>query len=223
MLKNALVLGSSGGIGKAMVNGFKQNGWKVIGLSRSKDDFDITDEKSVSYHLHKLSDHNFDRIIVTTGALEIDGMSQEKSLKQINYENMLRHYQLNTLGPMLCLKYGISLLPRNVPSVFGVLSARVGSIGDNYLGGWHSYRMSKAALNQGIRGASIQVARSHPKAAVVALHPGTVDTHLTRSYVCKYPTVTPETCAENLINVMDNLDSNDTGLFYDYAGKSIEW
>ena len=223
MKKAALVIGSSGGVGRALTARFSRLGWDVTGLSRSQHGFDITSEDSVRSHLSHLKGTQFDRIVVTTGALEINGIAPEKSIRQVTPENMLAHFQLNCIGPMLCLKHGGHLLPKQRESVFATLSARVGSIGDNHLGGWHSYRVSKAALNQCVRGAALQFARSHRLATVVALHPGTVQTPLTDKYVGRHSSVPPEQCADNLMRVMDNLAPEDTGLFFDWAGKAIPW
>ena len=223
MKDTILVIGSSGGIGKAFVKNFKQFGWSVTQLSRSEHEFDMTNEQSIKHHINNLTDQKFNRIIIATGALEINNIRPEKSLAMISTDNTINHFLLNSIGPILCLKHILPLLPKNEQSICGILSARVGSIEDNYLGGWHSYRMSKAALNQGIRGSAIQISRSNPMSTIVALHPGTVETSLTKKYLprCKY--VSTDTSAKNLIKVMNNLNPENTGSFYDYAGKKIPW
>ena len=104
-----------------------------------------------------------------------------------------------------------------------VLSARVGSIGDNRLGGWHGYRAAKAALNQIVRTCAVELARSHPQAALVALHPGTVATPLTAAYAGGYPTVTPDVAARNLLAVLDGIGAAQSGLFFDWKGERVEW
>jgi NAD(P)-dependent dehydrogenase (short-subunit alcohol dehydrogenase family) len=105
----------------------------------------------------------------------------------------------------------------------GVLSARVGSIGDNGLGGWYSYRAAKAALNQLIHTASIEVARSHPLAVLALLHPGTVQTGLTAAYAAGHPVVTPEVAAGHLLAVLDGLTPAETGGFFDWTGARVAW
>ena len=115
------------------------------------------------------------------------------------------------------------LLPREGRSVLAVLSARVGSIGDNRIGGWISYRSAKAAVNQVVRTASIELARSHPQAVCVALHPGTVATAFTEKYLGRHPSVAPEAAADNLLSVMDGLNADQTGQFFDWAGKEVPW
>ena len=107
--------------------------------------------------------------------------------------------------------------------MFAALSARVGSIGDNRLGGWHSYRASKAALNQIIRGASIELARTHPHAVCLALHPGTVKTGLSAKYIGRHPAVEPAEAATNILRVIDGLGPERTGSFFDWAGREIPW
>jgi NAD(P)-dependent dehydrogenase (short-subunit alcohol dehydrogenase family) len=114
-------------------------------------------------------------------------------------------------------------LPKRGRSVTGVLTARVGSIGDNRIGGWHSYRASKAALNQIVHGAAIELGRSHREAVIAALHPGTVATSFTQGYDPKHGKVTPEDAARNLCDVMESLTQAQSGGFYDYAGTEIPW
>lgn len=222
-LRRALIVGSSGGIGRALKAHFQGLGWHVVGLSRSEHGFDVTVEESVQSHFQKLDGH-FDRVVVATGGLEIGGISPEKSLQQLSAEGMEQQFQLNAIGPALCLKHGATkLLSRTSPSVFAVLSARVGSIGDNRLGGWYSYRAAKAAVNQMVHGAAIEVARTHRQAAVVALHPGTVKTPLTQKYVGRHPAVEPHEAAANLARVMDGLTPDDSGSFFDWAGERVPW
>ena len=115
------------------------------------------------------------------------------------------------------------LLATDCRSTFSSLSARIGSIGDNRLGGWVSYRASKAALNQIVRCAAIEAGRMNPNAILVALHPGTVETALTRRYARGRFTATPNTAANQLLDVIDGLTPEDSGGFFDFEGKPIEW
>ena len=218
----ALVIGASGGIGGALVAALRAQGADVTALSRSGDGLDVTDPVSVATHLEALAGP-FQRILITTGALEIDGIGPEKALKQLTPEAMLAQFRLNAVGPALVLRHVPGLLARDSAAVVAALSARVGSIGDNRAGGWHSYRAAKAALNQIVRGAAIELARSHPQAACVALHPGTVQTDLARKYVGNHPAVTPQDAAANLLRVIDGLGAQDSGGFFDWAGKAIPW
>ena len=121
------------------------------------------------------------------------------------------------------LKHALRLLPKDRPARFVALSARVASIGDNALGGWYSYRAAKAALNQLIHSAAIEVARSHPQAVVALLHPGTVSTGFGSAYIGNHPTVTPDVAASNILSVLGGLTPADTGGFFDWAGKRIAW
>ncbi|WFE73687.1 SDR family NAD(P)-dependent oxidoreductase [Roseinatronobacter sp. S2] len=221
-MKRALVIGASGGIGSALVSGLQGQGWQVTGLSRSQDGLDITREESVAAHLGALTG-SYPRIIIATGALEIDGHRPEKALKQLDPTAMAAQFAVNTIGPALVMKHALALLPRDEPAVMVVMSARVGSIGDNRAGGWHSYRAAKSALNQIIRGAAIELARTHPQAACVALHPGTVATPFTEKYLGRHPAVAPDEAAQRLLAVMDSLTPADTGQFFDYARKPVPW
>lgn len=221
-MARALVIGASGGIGAALVAGLQRRGAEVTGLSRSADGLDVTEEASVAAHLGRL-EGEFDTVIVATGALEIDGATPEKALRQLQPEALVAQVRLNALGPALVLKHALRLMPRDRRAVFAALSARVGSIGDNGFGGWYSYRASKAALNQLIHSAAIEIARSHREAVVVALHPGTVATPFTEKYLGRHPAVTPEHAADRLVTLIDGLQPAQTGGFYDYAGREIPW
>lgn len=211
-MARTLIIGASGGIGSALVRGC---GSDVLGLSRS-DGFDLSDPASLAGVAPF-----FDRVIVATGALAPPGAAPEKSLAAIHPRAMADIFAINTIGPALVLAQVARLLPRDRRSVVGVLSARVGSIGDNRIGGWHSYRASKAALNQVIRGAAIELSRTRKQAICVALHPGTVDTPFTQAYAA--PKVTADEAAANLLAVLDGLTVKETGGFYDYAGRPIPW
>ena len=218
----ALVIGASGGIGSALCAALQAQGAEVTALSRSQDGLDVTDAESVAQHLGAL-EGPFHRVLVVTGALEIDGMGPEKALKHLEPEAMLAQFKLNAMGPALVLRHAADLLARDEPAVLGVMSARVGSIGDNRAGGWHSYRAAKAALNQFLRGAAIELGRTHKQTICVALHPGTVQTDLTRKYLGRHPAVPPAEAADNLLRVIDGLRPEDSGGFFDWAGKPIPW
>ena len=221
-MKQALVIGASGGIGRALSAALAADGWQVTALSRRDDGLDVTDEASVAQHLGALAGP-FQRIIIATGALEIDGHSPEKALKHLSAEGMAAQFALNTIGPALVMKHAVALLPKEEAAVMAALSARVGSIGDNRAGGWHSYRASKAALNQIIRGAAVELRRTHKHAVCVALHPGTVATRFTEKYLGRHPAVPPEDAAANLLRVIDGLTPAQSGQFFDWAGKAVPW
>ena len=220
--QHALVIGASGGIGSALADALGIAGASVTQLSRRDNGLDVTDEVSVKAALGRLTGP-YELIVVATGALEIDGAEPEKSLSALSASAMLDQYALNAIGPALILKHSARLLPKDRRAVFAALSARVGSIGDNRLGGWYSYRASKAALNQIIHTASIELARSHKNLICVALHPGTVATAFTRKYLGRHRSVPAEEAAQNLLSVIAELDPAQTGGFFDWAGKPIAW
>jgi len=222
MTNKALIIGASGGIGAALAGGLEARGAQVTRLSRRDDGLDLTDPASVERTLGAL-DGPFETVLVATGALEPDGHQPEKALRQISAEAMAAHFALNATGPALVLRHLPRLLPRDRPSTFAALSARVGSIGDNHLGGWHGYRAAKAALNQLVHGAAIELARTHRAAVCVVLHPGTVATRLTETHGAGHARVSPETAAANLLGVLDGLTPANTGGFFDWAGKAVPW
>ena len=222
MSARVLVIGASGGIGAALAAACRSRGDAVTTLSRSADGFDVTDEASVRTGLERLAGP-FDAVIVATGALEIDGATPEKTIKAVTQKAMMDQFALNAVGPALVLRHAEKLLPRDKRAVFAVLSARVGSIGDNRLGGWISYRSAKAAVNQIVHTAAIELRRSHPQSICVALHPGTVETAFTKKYVGRHPAVPAPEAADNLLTVIDGLTPADSGGFFDWAGKAVAW
>ena len=218
----ALVIGASGGIGQAVAARLEADGATVTRLSRSADGLDVTDEASIRTALAALAGP-FELVFVATGALSIDGQDPEKTFKSLDASRLAEQFALNAIGPALVLKHALPLMPRDRRSVFAALSARVGSIGDNRAGGWYGYRAAKAALNQLLHTAAIEVARTHPEAVVAALHPGTVTTPLTEKYLGRHPSVPPETSADNLLRVIAELTPEQSGGFFDWAGKEIPW
>lgn len=221
-MKSALVIGASGGIGAAVRDELSKRAYQVTTLSRSTNGLDVTDEASVEAALGTL-DGTFDLIFVATGALTPSGQAPEKAIKDVTEGALLAHFKVNAIGPILVLKHSLRLMPKDRRTVFAALSARVGSIGDNRLGGWHGYRASKAALNQFIHGASIELKRTHKQAIAVCLHPGTVATPFTEKYAARHTTTEPEQAAEQLIDVVEGLKPAQTGGFYDFAGLDIPW
>jgi NAD(P)-dependent dehydrogenase (short-subunit alcohol dehydrogenase family) len=218
----ALIIGSSGGIGRALAEALKARGDDFVGLSRSANGLDVTDEASVARLLGEV-ESTFDLILVATGALVVDGHEPEKSIRALDPDALMGQFKTNALGPALVLKHSLALMPRDRRCVFAALSARVGSIGDNRIGGWHSYRAAKAALNMLVHGAAIEFARTHKQAVCVCLHPGTVETRLTANFAQSHKTVPPEQAAANLLRVIDGLSPDQSGRFFDYAGEEIPW
>ncbi len=220
-----LVLGASGGIGRALAAeiGRRHPAAQVVGLSRSGGDFDLLDEVSIARAASSLGDRPIDWIINATGVLSADDSGPEKSLRAVDPDRMLRLLAIDAVGPALCCKHFGPLLARESPTVFAHLSARVGSIGDNRLGGWIGYRSAKAALNQIVRTASIELARRHRGLAMVALHPGTVETGLSRPFLAQRPRQSPDEAARNLVDVLEALTPADNGRFLAWDGRPIPW
>ncbi len=186
---------------------------------------DITREADVAAAADRLAAEvgHVDCLIIATGVLTIEGHPPEKALSQLDPAVMGRALAVNTIGPALVLKRFAPLLPRREAAVVGVLSARVGSIGDNALGGWLSYRASKAALNQVVRTVALELRRSRPQAALAALQPGTVATPLSAPYAGVRPQFTPDEAADKLYAVLDRLTPEESGAFLDHSGAPIPW
>ena len=218
-MQRTLILGATGGIGSALMARLPG----AVPLSRA-DGLDWRDPARAESTLLTAAEQGpFDLIFDATGALEIDGNGPEKALKAIEADAMSAQFAVNAIGPALILKHHDALMPRQGRAVFATLSARVGSIGDNGLGGWISYRASKAALNQIVRTASIEIARKRPEAVVAALHPGTVATSLSEKFTGNRDTVSPEIAAERLLSVLESLSPADSGGFFAYDGSTIPW
>lgn len=220
MKQRALIIGSSGGIGHALSVALERRNFEVSRLSRSMDGLDITNEADLEKHLRMIAPE-IDLVIVATGILSFKN-GPEKSIRNLASEEMSQLFAVNAIGPALVLKHVMRLLPRDRRAVFAALSARVGSIGDNRLGGWYSYRASKAALNQMIRTASIELRRTHKNLICVAVHPGTVATQFTRNYR-QYDAVQADVAATNILQVLDDLTPIDSGGFFDWSGESVPW
>lgn len=225
---NALVVGASGGIGSALLAELQRGGrhGHVAGLSRSgPEGVDLTDENTIAAAAEDLRQTCGDLhlIVCATGILGAGGAGPEKTVTDLDTDRMATIFAVNTLGPALLFKHFVPLLPASGKCIFAVLSARVGSIGDNRLGGWYSYRASKAALNQIVRSVSVEVARKRPDAVCLALHPGTIETPLTRPFARGRFTHTADEAARNLLTVIDIATSADSGQFFDYDGKRIAW
>lgn len=222
MTQNALIIGASGGIGAAVAHRLETDGWRVTRLSRAQDGLEISDQASVDAHLSALAGP-FELVFMASGVLAAKGGTPEKALSQIRQDSFEEVFKINTFGVAYVLRHAPRLLPKKGCSVLAVLTARVGSIGDNHIGGWHAYRASKAAANQLVRGAAIELGRSHKEAIAVALHPGTVATDFTADYAARHSTVSPQDAAENLVTVMQGLSAAESGQFFDYAHKPIDW
>lgn len=225
----AIVVGASGGIGSALLARLSAQARfsAVLGLGRnSSPRLDLTDEASIvvaARHVQALRT-DVRLVIDATGILHGDGLSPEKTWRDLDAAQLARAFAVNAIGPALLMKHFLPLLPRQGRSVFATLSARVGSIGDNRLGGWYGYRASKAALNQLVRTAAIELGRRQPAALCVALHPGTVATSLSAPFVkAGLDVQTSEQAAGRLLEVIDHLPPGSSGGFFDHRGDPVAW
>jgi NAD(P)-dependent dehydrogenase (short-subunit alcohol dehydrogenase family) len=228
----ACVVGT-GGIGSALLDRFAADAAfdRVIAVSRRRPDgwardwigADILQENSLAAAAEQLAGFGTPRrIVVATGRLH----APEKSMRALSLDGMAQAFAVNAAGPALVAKHFLPLTPRTEPSLFAAISARVGSIGDNQLGGWYAYRASKAALNMLIRTLAIEHRRTRPLSLCVALHPGSVDTNLSAPFHSGVPQgklFTPERSAEALASVMDRLEPADNGGFFAWDGTRIPW
>lgn len=224
----AVIAGATGGIGSALARQIEASGRfeRVERLARSlTPGFDVEDEESIAAAAGRIGAMGALRLFVdATGLLSDAQMQPEKALRQIDPAAMERSFRVNAIGPALMIKHFAPLFPREGKSVLATLSAKVGSIGDNRLGGWISYRASKAALNQIVRTASIELARRQPDLVLLALHPGTVDTGLSQPFARAGLTVrTPDEAAGRLLSVIDGTGREDSGAFLSHDGERLPW
>lgn len=226
----ALVFGASGGVGAAMVDllGSHARVGAVHAAARAAAPpwrFSLEDEDSIAAVAAAAAAAGpLDLVIVATGMLHEAGVQPEKSWRSLDPAALARSFALNATGPALIAKHTLGLLRRDAKSVFACLSARVGSIEDNRLGGWHAYRASKAALNMLMRNFAIELRQRNPRAVCVALHPGTVDTRMSRPFQSAVPTdklFTPERSARALLTVLDRLTPADSGRVWAWDGQPI--
>jgi NAD(P)-dependent dehydrogenase (short-subunit alcohol dehydrogenase family) len=233
----AIVFGASGGIGHALAAQLaaRNDISCVHAVSRSpapsgpnivSHTADITHEADLASLTGSLkAKGDIDLVIVATGLLSHDrGLSPEKSYRHQSMDAFEQVFRVNTFGPALVAKYMLPLMPRNRRAVFAALSARVGSISDNRLGGWHAYRASKAALNMLVRNYAIEQARISEQFIAVSLHPGTVDTGLSQPFQSNVPDAqlfTPDQSAAYLLDVIESLTPADSGKCFDWAGKEV--
>jgi NAD(P)-dependent dehydrogenase (short-subunit alcohol dehydrogenase family) len=232
----AAVFGASGGIGAALCEGLALRGCEVVHAgSRSGTGpaggvirpfaFDLADEASIAAAAETMRADPPQWIIVATGVLTLaDGTGPERTYRRLDPAGMAEVFALNTIGPALIAKHMLGLMPRGRPFTFAALSARVGSISDNRLGGWHSYRASKAALNMLLKNFAIEMARTHPESVIVGLHPGTVDSALSAPFQSGLPEgqlTAPGDAAANLIGVLGQLTPAQSGRVFDFRGEQV--
>lgn len=237
----AVVVGATGGVGSALVNALSADHRfaHIVALSRRRPDgwrddprrswlaADLDDENTLAASATRVHDLGAPvRVVVATGALHATGLTPEKSLRALSPETLMRLFQVNAVGPALVARHFLPLLPRDRIAVFAALSARVGSITDNRLGGWYGYRASKAALNMLIRTAAIEHRRTHPLGVCVVMHPGTVATTLSAPFVGRTPPdriSTPSVAAGHILRVLDGLTPEASGGFHGWNGEQIPW
>ncbi len=231
---DAVVIGASGGIGAALVARLEQDPGiaMVHALSRnpvrSENDrirpfpIDITDEASIAAAADQIGQPGL--VIVATGILHGAAFGPEKTWRDLDADRLMHVLRVNAIGPALVAKHFLPRLPRRGKSVFAALSARVGSIGDNHLGGWYGYRASKSALNMLLKTLSVELARSHPQACILGLHPGTVATDLSEPFRKAVPPdrlFSPDHAARCLLEVIDRAGPDQTGLTLAWDGTPI--
>ena len=235
-MKNVAIIGSSGAIGRAFLDAYiaDKDISNIYSISRtevkSNDkrithiNIDVTDEVSVKAAASKIEENRLDRLIVATGVLHTKSFGPEKSIKDIKIENFVKIFSVNTFGPALIGKYFLPLMTKDQKSIVAFLSARVGSISENKLGGWYAYRASKSALNQIIKNFSIEAKRTNSSGIIIGLQPGTVKSKLSEPFqknVKKGKLFLPEDSVDSLIKVIENVMQNDSGKIFDWEGEEI--
>ena len=223
----AIVIGARGGIGSALAETLDARGWIVVRLHRqSSPRIDFADEAGIAAAADALkADGPYDLVLVASGILSTATVQPEKTFRAIRGDALDTYFRVNATGPALVARHFLDLLHRDRRAVFAALSARVGSIGDNRLGGWIGYRASKAALNQVVKTLAIELARTRPETIVAALHPGTVDTPLSKPFQRNLPDgqlIAPATSAAALLDVLDGLSPADSGGCFDWKGEIIQ-
>jgi NAD(P)-dependent dehydrogenase (short-subunit alcohol dehydrogenase family) len=224
--RSAVVIGASGGIGAALVAAFREEDVPVRGFARSftgADHLDLAEESSIAAAATSL-DGTPDLVFVATGLLHENDHGPEKSVSALDPAWLARQYAINAIGPALAAKHFLPRMPKARRCVFAVLSARVGSISDNKLGGWYGYRAAKAALNQFVRSLAIEERRRNDRAIIVGLHPGTVDTGLSKPFQANVRAdqlFTPDRAAAQLLDVLDGLKVTDSGKLFGWDGAEI--
>ena len=223
---HALVIGASGAIGAALLQHLAADGRcaLAIGLQRqSQPVIDFNDEPSIALAAAALSPQGpFHLVINAAGLLHSEGVMPEKKLGDLGYAQLEATFRANTFGPALVLRHFSPLLDRQ-RAVLAMISAKVGSIGDNRLGGWYSYRASKAALNMLVKTAAIELRRSQPQAVLVALHPGTVASKLSRPFKGEQIGRAPDVAAAEMLRLLEGLGPADSGAFVAYDGQRLPW
>ena len=235
--KNIALFGSHGAIGKAFANyflglpiqslyTFSRYTSDIVDPRLSHINLDITDEAKIINVANSLdANTTFDLILITTGLLHNADISPEKTIRSLSQNTLRTYFDVNTIAPMLITKAFLPFLSKTAPSTIAMLSARVGSITDNSLGGWYGYRASKTALNMMIKTLSIELNYSHKESIVVGLHPGTVASNLSKPFTQNYsknPIFTPQESVQYLANVLNGLTIDSSGHCFAWDGSKID-
>ncbi len=242
--RSALIVGASQGIGLEFVRQFLQANRvdrlyatyrnpqsDLVTLNDPRLQYlamDITEEEQIATAIEKIKAETtkLHYVINCVGILHDATMQPEKSLRHLNTENLLRYFQINSIGAVLLAKHVQPLLKHSDRAIFATISAKVGSIGDNHLGGWYGYRASKAALNMFMRTTAIELKRSCPRTIVVTLHPGTTDTQLSKPFQRGVPPeklFSVDRTVQQLLTVIDQLQEKDSGEFFSWNGDRLPW
>ena len=224
--RTAVIIGARGGIGAALADALDAGDQydRVIRLHRtSAPAIDILDEASIAAAARDLAGTAPQLVIVATGLLHTAAKGPEKSLRELDPEWMMENYRINAVGPALVAKHFLPIMAKQGPICFAALSARVGSISDNRLGGWHSYRASKAALNMFIRNIAIEWQRKNAQSIVVALHPGTVETQLSAPFKGNpaHERFVPARAVADMLGVLSGLKPEQSGQIFAYDGSVV--
>ena len=235
-MKQAVIIGASGGLGGALAQQLlQQGGWRVLGTYHQSGplwnhplmtwhSLDVRAENAIAALMTQAP--KIDLLINTTGILSSSHQGPEKSIRQFSAEHMMASFEINTVPILNLGKHAQASLKAGHQPIIVALSARVGSIADNDLGGWYSYRCAKAALNMAVKTLAIEWQRSLPKATLIAYHPGTVRTALSKPFLSDDTariTLSPEEAAQHCLRVLERLTPTDTGTFWDWQGQKIPW
>lgn len=246
---NALIVGATQGIGLEFVRQLLQEGQidHLFATYRSKQTaaalfelasqhsqrlhciaMDLTEESQIASGLEEIKQiaPQLHLVINCVGLLHNDQQQPEKALRQLNADNLINYFQINSIGPVLLAKHLMPLFKHKEPALFATISAKVGSIGDNRLGGWYGYRASKAALNMFLKTAAIEYSRRHPNTTLVVLHPGTTDTQLSKPFQRNVPPeklFSTERTVRQLLAVLSNVTPQDSGEFFSWDGSRLPW
>ena len=238
MYQNVAIIGSSGGIGSELCRQIqsKYNPDNIFEFSRSgewainestKINVDITDEASIQTAVNKIpEDIKFDLVFVATGRLhdDVNQIMPEKALSQLDGNNMIETMWINAIGPSLIAKELVPKLRRDDKSIFAALTARVGSISDNHLGGWYGYRAAKSALNMMLKSISIETKRRNKRAIIVGIHPGTVDTNLSKPFqknIKPEKIFTSQFSVSKILEILEQLNESHSGKLFAWDGAEI--